>query len=66
VVAKLALNYPVVPFSDQLEQLVPPYRHINGLPFLMVISPDGVFEEISVGGRSYEELLALARGGAPS
>jgi thiol-disulfide isomerase/thioredoxin len=65
-VTKLALNYPVVPFSAQLDQLVRPYRDIDGLPFLMVIGPDGTFEEISVGGRSYEDLLELAHGGPPS
>ncbi len=61
-VDKLALNYPVVPFKEQLDHLIRPYREIDGLPFLMVIGPDGIFEEISRGGKTYEELLELARG----
>lgn len=65
-VTRLALNYPVVPYIEQLDQLVRPYREINGLPFLMVIGPDGIFEDISVGGKSYEELMELAKGGSTS
>lgn len=65
-VTKLGLNYPVVPFSNQLDKLIRPYREIDGLPYLMVIGPDGVFEEIGKGGRSYDELLKLAKGSPQS
>ena len=63
-VTKLALNYPVIPFIGQLDKLIRPYREIDGLPFLMVIGPDGRFEDISVGAKDYNELMELAQGGS--
>lgn len=64
VVTKMALNYPVIPFIKQIDKLIRPYREINGLPFLMVIGPDGRFEDISVGAKDYTELMELAQGGS--
>lgn len=62
VVERLKMNFPVISYTGQVEKIVPPYRHVNLLPTLMVIGPEGKFETFRAGAKSETELLALAKG----
>ncbi len=62
VAEKLGINYPIVSYTGQLDRIVAPYRNVNMIPTLMVIGPEGRIDAIEVGGKTKEELLALARG----
>jgi peroxiredoxin len=66
VVDRLHINYPVISYTGQVDKVVPPYRNVSSIPTLMVVSPEGRFEAIKVGGRTDDELFALARGGRAS
>lgn len=61
-VAKSGINYPVISLAAPGNQWGEPYNLIEFLPTLLVVSPEGRFEEIVAGGLPEEGLRKLAQG----
>lgn len=64
VLERFKISYPVISYSGQLGSIVRPYRDVNLLPTLMVISAEGKLEQILIGAREYEDLKKVALGAA--
>jgi thiol-disulfide isomerase/thioredoxin len=62
VAANTGINYPVVSLATPGNGWGEPYNLIEFLPTLLVVSPEGIFEEVYAGGLSKENLRSLAQG----
>jgi peroxiredoxin len=63
-IEKMEINYPVITFSHPKNEAASPYREVELLPTLMVISPQGTFEALLVGALTEDRLRGLAENGA--